>query len=238
MPSFILMHKNRLAIIHQRPIDRQTGQDRQTDRQTEQRSDSTWRTVFGRPFLTRFVLCYQTVVCLSVYPVCNVGVRGQTVGWIKMKLGLQVGLGPGHTVRWGPNPLPQKGAEPPIVGPYMLWQNDCMDQDATWQGGMPQPPNDIVLDGDPAPQKRYRTAPDFWPICCGQTAGRIKTPRGTVVDLGPGHIMLGTQLRQLPLERGTAVPPLFGPCRLWPNGSPSQLLLSTCTCYTLFPLAI
>jgi len=24
-------------------------------------------------------------------------------------------------------------------------------------------------------------------------------------------------------------PPLFGPCLLWPNGRPSQLLLSTCT---------
>ena len=24
-------------------------------------------------------------------------------------------------------------------------------------------------------------------------------------------------------------PPLFGPCLLWPNGCPSQLLLSTCT---------
>ena len=28
-------------------------------------------------------------------------------------------------------------------------------------------------------------------------------------------------------KRGTAPPPIFGPCLLWPNGSPSQLLLST-----------
>jgi len=35
---------------------------------------------------------------------------GQTVGRIKMKLGMQVGLGPGHTVPGGdPAPLP-KGA--------------------------------------------------------------------------------------------------------------------------------
>jgi len=39
---------------------------------------------------------------------------GHTVGWIKTKLGMQVGLGPGHIVLDGdPAPLPKKGAEPP-----------------------------------------------------------------------------------------------------------------------------
>jgi len=51
---------NRLATIHQRY--------RQTD-MTEQRSDSIERTVLGRPFVKRFALCYQTVVCLSVLSV-------------------------------------------------------------------------------------------------------------------------------------------------------------------------
>jgi len=38
----------------------------------------------------------------------------QTVGWIKMPLGMQVGLGPGHTVLDGdPGPSPRKGAQPP-----------------------------------------------------------------------------------------------------------------------------
>ena len=54
-------------------------------------------TVFGRPFVKRFALCYQTVVlsvlsCLSVTFVhC-----GQTAGWINMKLGMVVGLALGH----------------------------------------------------------------------------------------------------------------------------------------------
>ena len=44
------------------------------------------KTVFGRPFVKRFALCYQTVV-LYKCPVCDVGVYcGQTVGWIKTKL--------------------------------------------------------------------------------------------------------------------------------------------------------
>jgi len=36
---------------------------------------------------------------------------GQTVGWIKMKLGVVVGLIPGHTVLDG-DPAPPKGAQP------------------------------------------------------------------------------------------------------------------------------
>ena len=38
---------------------------------------------------------------------------GQTVEWIKMKLGMQVGLDPGHIVLDG-DPVPHpKGAQPP-----------------------------------------------------------------------------------------------------------------------------
>jgi len=53
--------------------------------------------------------------CLSVCPVSVTLVyRGQTVGRIKMKLGMQVGLGPGHTVLgWDTAPPPQSGAEHP-----------------------------------------------------------------------------------------------------------------------------
>jgi len=54
------------------------------------------RTSFGRPFVKRFALCYLTVVCLSALPVSPSVMLvycGQTVGWIKMKAGAQVGLG-------------------------------------------------------------------------------------------------------------------------------------------------
>ena len=50
--------------------------------------------IIGRPFIKRFTLCYTSAVCpvcLSVTVYC-----GQTVGWIRMKLGMNVGLGPGH----------------------------------------------------------------------------------------------------------------------------------------------
>jgi len=49
---------------------------------------------------------------------------GQTVGWIKMPLGKEVGLGPGHIVldgnQWGPSP-PQQPF--PTFGPCLLWPN-------------------------------------------------------------------------------------------------------------------
>ena len=51
---------------------------------------------------------------------------------------------------------------------------------------------------------------------------------GTEVGLGPGDVVLNGDSAS-PTERGTAAPfSLFGPCLLWPNGHPSQLLLSSC----------
>jgi len=73
--------------------------------------------------------------CLSCLFVVSVTLVycGQTVGRIQMKLGTQVGLGSGHIVLDGdPAPPPQKGTEPPIFGPYLLWPNGWMDQGATW----------------------------------------------------------------------------------------------------------
>ena len=51
-------------------------------------------------------------VCVSVLSVTLV-YCGQTVGWIKMTLGMQVGLGPGHIVLGGNQvPLPERGTSP------------------------------------------------------------------------------------------------------------------------------
>jgi len=86
--------------------------------------------IFGRPFVKRFAL-------YALGPSSSLSVTlvycGQTVGRIKMKLGMRVGLGPGHIVLDGnPVPLPETGTAPPIFGPYLLWPNGWMDQDATW----------------------------------------------------------------------------------------------------------
>jgi len=44
----------------------------------------------------------------------------QMAVWIKMPLGMKVGLGPGHIVLDGdPAPLPKKGQSPQIFGPFL-----------------------------------------------------------------------------------------------------------------------
>ena len=57
-------------------------------------------------------------------------------GWIKLALGMEVGLCRGHIVLDGdPAPIPKlEGAEPLILGPFLLWPNGWMHQDATWYG--------------------------------------------------------------------------------------------------------
>ena len=51
--------------------------------------------------------------------------------------------------------------------------------------------------------------PQFWThVYCDQTAGCINVPLGVEVGLASGHIVLD----------GAQLPPIFGPCLLWPNG--------------------
>jgi len=53
----------------------------------------------GLVCVKRFALCYRTVVCPICLSVCLTLVYcGQTVGWIKMSLGTEVGLHPGNIV--------------------------------------------------------------------------------------------------------------------------------------------
>jgi len=74
---------------------------------------SFWATVCKT---VRPVLSNRCPVCLFVYlscPVLSVMLVycGQTVGWIKMKLGMEVGLGPGDFVLDGDPAPPQKKKE-------------------------------------------------------------------------------------------------------------------------------
>jgi len=53
-------------------------------------------------------------------------------------------------------------------------------------------------------------------------------PLGKEVGLDPGHIVLDGD--PVETQRPHSSPsPLFGPCLLWPNGRPSQQLLSSCS---------
>jgi len=72
----------------------------------------------------------------------------------------------------------------------------------------------------------------FCPVClsvtlvyCGETVGWINMKLGVEVGLGHGHIVLDVDPASPKKWHRT---PTFRPCLLWPNGGPSQLLLSTC----------
>jgi len=76
--------------------------------------DVTW--YGGRPQPTRHCIRWG-----SSYPLLNghgplfsANVRcGETAGWSKMSLGMEVGLGPGDCVRWGPSSPQKKGTPTP-----------------------------------------------------------------------------------------------------------------------------
>jgi len=87
---------------------------------------------------------FWAAVCKTVRPMLSGRATlvycSQTVRWIKMKLGMRVGLRPGHIVLDGDaRPLTPKGHSPPIFGPAVAakWLSKMplgMDY-----GGRPQP---------------------------------------------------------------------------------------------------
>ena len=157
------------------------------------------RLIFGRPFVKRFALCYRSVaspVCLSCLSVClsvTLVYCGQTVRPIKMKLGLQVGLGPGHIVLGGdPAPLHSRSTALQFsahisCGQMAAWIKMSLGMEVG------HGPGDFVLDGDPAPppQKGGGAPPQFSAhVYCGHTAAWIKMPLGTEVGRGPDDVVL------------------------------------------------
>jgi len=137
---------------------------------------------------------------------------GQTVRWIKMALGMEVGVGPGLTVLDGdPAPLPKKGTEPPISGPSLLWPNVWMHQDGTWYGGGPQPRRLCVrLVWGPSPYHKRDGAPQFSAhVYCGQTAAWIKMPLGTEVGLACLRDTVFDVDPATPRKKGTPTPTQF-----------------------------
>ena len=79
--------------------------------------------VFGRPFVKRFALCYRP---MSVCRVCDVGVLWPNA-WTDQDETWHagIGLGPGHSVRWGPSS--PKRAQPQIFSAHI-----CCGQMAAW----------------------------------------------------------------------------------------------------------
>ena len=91
-----------------------------------------------------------------------------------MKLGTQVGIGPGHIVLDGdPAPPPQKGLSHPLFGPYPLRPNGFIDQDATWYGGRPRPRRLCVRWGHRSPPQKRGGAPQIFGPCLLWLTGQM-----------------------------------------------------------------
>jgi len=85
-------------------------------------------------------------------------------------------------------------------------------------------PGEIVLDRDPVPPPQRGTAANSRPISV--VAKWLIDQDATWYGSRPGQGDIVLDGDPAPLKG--AHPPIFGPCLLWPNGGPSQLLLSTC----------
>ena len=112
-------------------------------------------------------------------------------------------------------PSPKWGT-PPIFGPFLLWPNGCMDQDATWYGGRPQPRRPCVRWGPSSPYPKGAQ-----PLIFGQCP---LWPNGWMDEDATWY---GTRSRSRPhcdsrgpsspQRKGHISPPLFIPCLLWPR---------------------
>jgi len=94
-----------------------------------------------------------------------------------MALGTDADLGTGYIMHDGDPDLPtEKGTHsrlPPIFGPFLLWPNCWMHQDATWYGGRPRPRPYFARWGPSSP-KRESNLQLSAHVNCGQTSTWIK----------------------------------------------------------------
>jgi len=124
----------------------------------------------------------------------------------------------GLCVRWRPSLSPKRGRSPQFSAHVYCGQTaGWIKMTLGTEVGLG--PDDIVIDGDPAPLSKTgaEPPPQFSAhVHCGQAAGWIKMALGTEVGLSPLHIVLDGD--PAPLSKGGRAAPIFGKFLLWPNG--------------------
>jgi len=130
----------------------------------------------------------RCLVSLSVCLSClDVTYCGQTIERIKMELGMEVGLGLGHSVldgKPGPPTRNKGGGTAPHFSAHV-----CCGQRALWfkmplgtEWGLG--PGNIVLDGDPAPPpKGVQRTPSFRPMSIVAKRSPISAAAGHLLQL-------------------------------------------------------
>jgi len=135
--------------------------------------------------------CCPVLSCLYVTLVYC----GQTVGWIKIPLGTEVGLGQAALcyVRWAPSSSPmERGTATPSLSRLMdrrrqacihinhsrclLWPSGWMDQDTTWRGGRLRSRPHCIRWGPSSPSWKEGTAAPLHlsaHVYCGQAVAHL-----------------------------------------------------------------
>ena len=158
-----------------------------------------------------------------------------------MKLGTEVGLGPGHIVLDGIQLLSTKRDTAALASNFRPISVVAKRLDGSRCHSLGRDvglgPGDIALDGDPAPPKGT-VPPQFLAcVCCGQTEGWIKMPLGRAVDLGD-TLLDGDPAP--PPRKGHNSPPSFRPTSIVAKRSPisanAEHLLKTTTEERAFPI--
>jgi len=189
--------------------------------------------IFGRPFVKRVALCYQTVVltvglsCLSqtVYDIRILWPNG----WMDQYETWHGGrpLPRPQCGRWGTS-SPEKRTQPKFSPHVRCSQTaSCIKMPYGTEIGLC--PDDIVLDGAqlPLPKGRGHSSPhpNFRPICCGQRAEWIKMPWYRGRPRPRRHcVRWRWRASPSPKEKG-AKPPIFGLCILRPSNRTLLLAL-------------
>ena len=119
----------------------------------------------------------------------------------------------------GSQPPSQKGTQPPIFGPFLLWPAaGWIKMPLRMEVGLG--PGHIVLDGDPAPLSKKGAcsiSPLIFSLCLLWPNGWMHQD-ATWYDgrPQPGQHCVRRGPSSTPMQG--AQPPSFGPCLLWPNG--------------------
>jgi len=118
--------------------------------------------IFGRPFVKRFALCYQTS---PIFGPCLLWPNG----WMDQD-GTWHGGGPWskpHCARWSPSSPPPTRRQAPQFSAHFLFllsPNGWVHQDATWYGGRPQPRRLCVRWGPSFSSPKAAQPPNFCPM--------------------------------------------------------------------------
>jgi len=119
--------------------------------------------VFGQPFVKRFTLCYQTVVC-HVCPVCDVGVLWPN-GWMDEDATWYGGRPrPRRLLDGDPAPPPQKGGRGPQFSPHVYCGQTAGLIKMTLGTEVGLGAGHIALHGDPASLPKKGQSPQFRPM--------------------------------------------------------------------------